>query len=88
MRDNTCLEETVPASGTESDPITTDSQTTDTVVVSRQHTDPLALECIPDITIVIVISGKQDSTRSGEGDRSDTAKDVVVGVGIEFTIGS
>ena len=54
----------------------------------RQDPDPFALECIPDITIVIIITGKQDSTRGGECDGSDSAEDIVVGVSVEFSIGS
>ena len=86
--DQTDLEETVPTSSAEGDTIPTDSQGTDSIIVSRQDTNPLALECIPDITVVIVVPGKQDSARVGECDRGDTAEDIVVGVGVEFTIGS
>jgi hypothetical protein len=87
MKSSTDLEETVPTSSAESNSITTDSQTTDPVVMSRQHTDPLALECVPDVTVVIVITSKQDSARGGECDRGDAAEDVVVSVGVEFSVG-
>jgi biotin-(acetyl-CoA carboxylase) ligase len=54
--------------------------------VSSQYTDPLSFECIPDIDIVIVIARKQDSARGREGNRGDSAEDVVMGVSVEFTV--
>jgi len=56
--------------------------------VPRQDPDPFSLECIPDITVVIVVTGKQDSARGGECDGSDSAEDIVVSISVEFSIGS
>lgn len=56
--------------------------------MSCQYPNSLALESIPDIDIVIVISSKEDPTRSGECNRGDSAQDVVVGVSVEFAIGA
>lgn len=84
----TDLEQTVPATGTQGDTIAADAQAADSVIVSCQHADPLALEGIPHIDIVVVVAGKQDSARSGERDRGDAAENVVVCVRVEFAVGS
>jgi len=54
----------------------------------RQNTNSFSFEGIPDITVVIIITSKQDSTRGGECHGSDTAENIVVSVGIELSVGS
>ena len=54
--------------------------------MSGEHPDPFALERVPDITIVIVVSREQDPAGDGEGDRGDPAEDAVVGVRVELAI--
>lgn len=54
--------------------------------MSREHAHSLALERVPDVAVVVVVTGKQDPPRGGECDGGDTAEDVVVGVRVEFAI--
>jgi hypothetical protein len=84
---STHLEQAIPAPRAERNSIPADTETRDPVIVSREHTDSLALERVPDVTVVVVVSGKQDPSRGGECDRGNTAEDVVVGVRVEFAIG-
>ena len=54
--------------------------------MTREDTDPLPLERIPDITIVIIVAGKEDSAGNRKCDRSNSAQDIVVLVCVELTI--
>lgn len=65
-----------------------DTQTRDSVLVGGKNTHPLALEGIPDVARIIIVPCEQDTTRNGESDRGDTAENVVVGVCVEFPVGS
>ena len=82
----TDLEKTVPAAGTQRNTVSADAQTADAIIVSGEHADSLALERIPDIDIIVVVAGKEDSARGGECDRGDSAEDVVVGVRVELAV--
>jgi len=46
--------------------------------VTSQDTDALSFERIPNVARPIIVSTKQDTSRDGEGNRSDTAKNVIV----------
>ena len=52
-----------------------------------EHTHTLAFERVPDIAVVVVVPGKQEATREGEGDRGDTTGDILVAIGDELTVG-
>ena len=54
--------------------------------MSSQNPDTLALEGVPDVASPVVIATKENTTRDGEGDGGDSAKDVVVGEGVELAI--
>lgn len=56
--------------------------------MTSQNANSFALEHIPDIDIVVFVTRKQESSRTGKGDRGDSAKDVVIGVNVEFTVGA
>lgn len=78
----------IPAASTEGHPIATDAETTDAVLVSSEYANPLALESIPYVTIVVVIAGKEEPAREREGDGGDAAEDVVVDVAVKLPVGS
>lgn len=46
------------------------------------------LESIPDVTVVVIVTGEENPTRGGEGDGGDSAEDVVVNEGVELAVGS
>ena len=58
QRENTNPEGAVPTSSAKSHTIRTDSQATNTVLVSGKHTYTLTLERVPDVTCPVIISTK------------------------------
>lgn len=56
--------------------------------MSSQHTDALSLQCVPDIASPVIITAEKDTARNGEGDRCDTAQDVIVRVGVQLAVGT
>ena len=56
--------------------------------MSCQNANTLALERIPDVARPIIVTTEEDTTRDGECDGCDTAKDVVVREGVELTVGA
>lgn len=50
--------------------------------MTGQDSHPLSLEHVPDVTVVIVVPGKEQPARDREPDRGHPAEDVVVGVDI------
>ena len=51
-----------------------------------QNANTLALERIPDVARPIIVATEKDTTRDGECDGCDTAKDVVVRERVELTV--
>lgn len=51
-----------------------------------EDADAFTLECIPDVAVVVIIAGKKDTTRDGEGDGCDAAEDIIVRVRVQFTV--
>ena len=82
------LEKAVPATSRKSDTIPRDTHAADSIIVRGQDAHSLALERVPHIAIVIVVSSKEDSTRDGKGDRGDTAKDIIMAEMVEFPVGT
>lgn len=56
--------------------------------MAREHAGALCLESIPDVAVVVVVAGKEETARDREGDRGDTAEDVVVRVLVELAVGA
>jgi hypothetical protein len=56
--------------------------------MSSKNTNTLALEGVPDIACPIVITAEKKSSRNGKCNRGDSAKDVIVGVGVQFAVGA
>jgi hypothetical protein len=56
--------------------------------MTSQDPNTFSLQSIPDVTVVIVVTGEKDPTGNRESDRGYTAQDVVVGVLVQFPIGS
>ena len=46
--------------------------------MTSQDANTLSFERIPNIARPVIVSTKQDTTRDGEGNRGDTAKDVIM----------
>jgi hypothetical protein len=57
---STYLEQAIPASRAERDPVSADAQARDSVVVPRKDAHPLPFERVPDIAVVVVVSSEQD----------------------------
>ena len=53
-----------------------------------EDTDPLSLEGVPDIARPVIITTEEDATGDGEGNRGDTAQDVVVREGVKLAVGT
>ena len=81
------LEEAVPAPRGDGQTVLSDPETADAVVVACQNTDAVATQGIPNVTIEIVVAGKQQPTALGECNRGDSANDVVVSVQVQFLEG-
>jgi hypothetical protein len=54
--------------------------------MSLHHPDPLALERVPDVAVVVIVARKEDPARQGKGNRGDTAKNIVVCVVVQFAV--
>lgn len=54
--------------------------------MTSQHTHALSLECVPDVAGPVVISSEEKPSRNGEGDRGNTAQDVIVSERVEFSV--
>jgi len=67
------LEQSVPTTRAKRHSIGTDTQAADSVLVTGQNTDPLSLQHVPNIAIVIVVSSEKQSARRGESYRGDAA---------------
>lgn len=85
---STYLEQAIPATCTQSDTISRHTHAADSIFMTCEDANPFTLECIPDVAVVVIIPGKKHTTRDGEGDGCDAAKDIIVGVGVEFTVRS
>jgi len=72
------LEETVPRSGTHCHAILGHAQTAHSVVMTGEHTCSLGADRVPNVAVVVVVAGDQQSTGPTEGHRGDAANDVVV----------
>ena len=46
----------------------------------------VSFECIPDITVEVIIPSKEEAATLGEGNRCDTTDNVVMGVGHELLV--
>jgi hypothetical protein len=56
--------------------------------VTCQHADPLSLEHVPNVAVVVVVTGEKQTARDGECDGGDAAENVVVDVRVEFAVRS
>lgn len=86
MARSTYLEQAIPATCTQSDTVSRHTHAADSIFMACEDANPFTLECIPDVAVVVIIAGKKHTTRDGEGDGCDSAEDIVVGVGVEFTV--
>lgn len=82
----THLEQAIPATRTKGHPVSRHTHATDSIFMACEDADAFALEGVPDITVVVIVAGEQHTTGDGEGDGRDAAKDIVVGVAVEFTV--
>ena len=80
------LQQAVPRTRRQRDPITAYAQARDPVVVPRQHADALALERVPAVDIIVVVTRKQHAPVNREGRRRDAAHDVVVRIRVELSV--
>lgn len=78
----------IPAARAESHSVGAYPQTTNSVFVTSQHAHTLALQCVPHIASPVVIPTEKDTSRDGKCDGRDTAQNVVVCEGIEFSVSS
>jgi len=69
---------TIPTACAEGHTIRANTQATDTVFMASQDTNALSFERIPNVARPIIVPTEQDTPRDGEGNRSDTAENVVV----------
>lgn len=78
---------TVPAARAEGHTVRADTQAADAVFVAGQDTYTLSFQRIPNVARPVVVSTKQDTPGNREGNRSDTAEDVIVRERIQLPIG-
>ena len=76
----------IPTACAEGHTIRANSQATNTVLVTGQDTDTLSFERIPNVARPVVVSTKQDTSRDGERNRSDTTKNVIVGERVQLPV--
>ena len=53
-----------------------------------KNTDAFTLKSIPNVTGPVVVSAEEDTARNGEGDRSNTAQDIVMSECVELSVGA
>ena len=78
----------VPTARAQSHAVGADTETADTVLVTGQHADSLTLKSIPDVARPVIVTTKENTSRNGESDGSDTAQDVVVRERVQLTVGA
>ena len=80
------LKKTIPATSANSHTIRACRRARDSVIMTLECSNALALECVPCVAIKVIVTRKQDASAEREGHRCDTAHDTVVGIGHEFSI--
>jgi hypothetical protein len=80
------LEGSIPTSGTHGHTIASNTQATNTVLVTHENTTTFSSEDIPDVTVVVVVSSKQETSWDREGDGGDSAQYTIVCVDVQFPI--
>ena len=61
------FEQTIPTASAQGHTITANTQAAYAVIMSSKHTNTLTLQGIPDITIKVIVTSKQQTTGSREG---------------------
>lgn len=75
----------VPGTSAKSVTVRGDAEAGDTVDVSSERLEALATESVPNVAVVVVVSGEEVAAREGEGNGGDTAEEVRGGVGHELS---
>jgi hypothetical protein len=54
--------------------------------MSRQSSHTLSLDCVPHLTVKVIVSGKEQAARVREAERRDSTEDALVAVRNQFFI--
>jgi len=82
------LQEGVPGAGAEGCAVNVDAEARDAIVVAFERPNELAFERVPHAAVVVVVAGKEEAPRNGEGHGRHTDEDGVAGEGLELAIGA
>lgn len=85
------LEDSVPRTCAKSLTGPVDANTRHTVVVAKKDVKRKiggTKKGIPDVAVVVIITGEQETTSLGEGNRGDTAQNLVVSVSVDLSVGT
>jgi len=82
------LEQRIPRTGAQADAVVANTETADTVLVATKRADFVATKRIPNFAFEVVVASKEQASRNGEGNRSDSAENLLVLIRHELAIGA